>query len=160
MPDLLTHALVGYLLGVAAVRADRLPDRYVPVLMVGAVVPDGMKSFVVAGVDVGVLFGVPYSAWGIHTLGGVAVLAGLGALTIHRPNRRLGYVALLAGSVSHLLLDTFVIRVDGVAPPYLFPLTGWLPPSGNLYASSDVWPAVVVLAFAVPVWLVRRRDVG
>jgi membrane-bound metal-dependent hydrolase YbcI (DUF457 family) len=157
MPDLLTHALVAYVLAAAAARSDRLHDRYVPVVMVGGVAPDAMKLSVVLGFDVGVLFGLPYSTWGIHTLGGVVVLAGLGALTIRASDRRVAALALAVGGASHLLLDAFVIRVDGLAPPYLFPLTGWLPPAGNLYASTDVWPAVVALAVAVPVWLLRRR---
>jgi membrane-bound metal-dependent hydrolase YbcI (DUF457 family) len=157
MPDLLTHALAAYALGAAVTRFGRTPDRYVPVAMVGAVAPDAMKLSVLLGRSIGTLAGVPYSTWGVHTLGGVLVLAGLGALTIRPGDRVAAGVALVAGGASHLLLDAFVIRVDGVAPPYLFPLSGWLPPAANLYASTDVWPAVVALSVAVPVWLLRRR---
>ena len=157
MPDLLTHALVAYVFAAVVVRSDRVHDRYVPVAMVGGVAPDAMKLSVVLHRSIGEIAGAPYSTWGIHTLGGVLVLAGLGALTIRAADRAAAAVTLAAGGTSHLLLDAFVIRADGVAPPYLFPFSGWLPPAGNLYASSDVWPAVVALSVAVPVWLLRRR---
>ena len=157
MPDLLTHVLVAYMIAVGSARFEWFHDRYVPVVMVGSVAPDVMKLSVVLGFDVGVLFGIPYSTWGVHTLGGAIVLAGLGALTICTCDRLVGAIALATGSASHLLLDAAVIRVDGTAPPYLFPLTNWLPPAGNLYASTDVWPTVVTLVVAIPVWLLRRQ---
>jgi len=157
MPDLLTHALVAYVVAAVVANAGRLDDRYVPVVMVGSVAPDAMKLTVVLDYSIGTVAGVPYSAWGVHTLGGALVLAGLGALTIRSRDRRAAFAALAAGGICHLFLDAFVIRADGVAPPYLFPLSTWLPPAGNLYASTDVWPAVVALAVAVPVWVWRRR---
>lgn len=157
MPDLLTHVLVAYVLAAAVAASGRLDDRYVPVVMVGSVAPDGMKLSAVLGYAVGTVAGIPYSTWGIHTLGGVVVLAALGALTIQRRERLPAVVALAVGGVSHLFLDAFVIRADGLAPPYLFPLSGWLPPAANLYASTDPWPAAVALAVAVPVWVLRRR---
>ncbi|MFB6297461.1 MAG: metal-dependent hydrolase [Salinirussus sp.] len=156
MPDLLTHVLLAYVGAVAVVRFSGVPDRLIPVAMVGATAPDVMKASILAGVAWGELLGVPYSTWSLHTLGGAVVLAGFGALTIRERDRRAAFGALAAGGLGHLFLDAFVIRVDGLAPPYLFPLTGWLPPAGNLYASSDVWPAVLALAVAVPVWLIRR----
>ncbi|WP_299334374.1 metal-dependent hydrolase [Haloplanus sp.] len=157
MPDLLTHALVAYILAAVVAQSDRIQDRYVSVAMVGAVAPDAMKLSVLLNHSVGHIAGIPYSTWGVHTLGGVLVLAGLGALTIRVGDRFVAGAALAAGGASHLFLDAFVIRVDGVAPPYLFPFSGWLPPAANLYASTDVWPAAVALSVAVPVWLCRRR---
>jgi len=158
MPDLLTHVLVAYAVAGSLALKTSFPDRFVPVVCVGATVPDAMKAAVLADVAIGSAFGVPYSFWGVHTLGGVIALGGLGALTIRRTDRWPALAALVSGGVGHLLLDLFVIRVDGVGPPYLFPLTAWLPPAGNLYASSDVWPAAVALVLAVPVWVVRARQ--
>jgi hypothetical protein len=158
MPDLLSHVLFTYAVAGLVAWRTPFPDRFVPVVCVGAVMPDVMKAAVVAGVALGNAFGLPYSFWGIHTLGGVLVLGGLGALTIRSADRRLGFAALAAGGAGHLVLDMFVIRVDGLAPPYLFPITGWLPPAGTLYASSEIWPVVVALAVAIPVWLTRERQ--
>lgn len=157
MADLLTHVAVAYVVSAAAVRAGYLPDRLLPVVAVGAVTPDLMKPTVPLGVVRGELAGVTYSLWGLHTLGGIVVLAGVGALTLRSSDRRVGWLALVGGGCSHLLLDLLVIRVDGLAPPYLFPLTTWLPPAGNVYASFDVWPALVACSVALAVFLARRR---
>lgn len=148
MPDLLTHVLIAYALGAVAVWVTPLPDRHLPVVLVGAVAPDVMKATVLLGVTSGTALGIPYSFWGLHTLGGVVVLSGFGATTLCSADRRVGVAALAAGGTSHLLLDVFVIRVDGVAPPYLFPISGWLPPAGNLYASTDVWTVAAAVAVA------------
>lgn len=158
MPDLLTHVLIAYVVGAAVVRWTGVSDRYLPVVLVGAVAPDGMKATVPPEIVAGTAFGLPYSFWGLHTLGGVVVLSGIGAVTLRASDRRPGFRFLLYGGVSHLVLDLFVIRVDGVAPPYLFPVSGWLPPAANLYASTDLWTIPVATALALPVWMVRRRN--
>jgi hypothetical protein len=44
MPDLLTHVLIAYVVGAAVVRWTGVSDRYLPVVLVGAVAPDGMKA--------------------------------------------------------------------------------------------------------------------
>jgi hypothetical protein len=156
--DLLTHVLVVYALGRLAVWRGVLPGPLLPVVLLGAVAPDAMKVTLLLGVLWGEIGGVRYSAWGYHTVGGVLGVAGIGALTVRAVDRRSVFGALVAGGLSHLLLDTLVIRADGVAPPYLFPFTTWLPPAGNVYLSSDRWPAAVALTAAVAVWLLTRRD--
>ena len=157
MPDLLTHVLLAYVLGAAAVWWADTPDRYLPVVLVGAAAPDAMKATVLLEVTAGTAFGVPYSFWGLHTLGGVAILSGLGAVTLAASERHTGFWFLACGGGSHLVLDLFVLRVDGVAPPYLFPVSGWLPPAVNLYTSTDLWTIPVALALALPVLVMRRR---
>jgi membrane-bound metal-dependent hydrolase YbcI (DUF457 family) len=157
VPDLLTHVLVAYAIGGLSFRFSSAPDRYLPVVLVGAVMSDAMKATVVLETTAGEAFGVPYSFWGLHTIGGAVVLGGIGALTIRAGDRRAAFAALVGGGASHLLLDLFVIRVDGVAPPYLFPVSGWLPPAGNLYASTDAWTVPVAAGMALVVWVLRRR---
>ena len=157
MPDLLTHVLLAYVAGAAAVRWTDIADRHLPVVLVGAAAPDAMKATVLLGLTTGTAFGIPYSFWGLHTLGGVVVLSGLGAMTLTAGERRTGFGLLAYGGLTHLVLDLFVIRVDGVAPPYLFPVSGWLPPAANLYASTDLWTIPVALALALSVWVLRRR---
>jgi len=160
MPDLLAHVLAAYVLGAAVVALTDVPDRHLPVAMVGAAAPDAMKATVLLGITSGTVAGVPYSFWAVHTLGGVVALAGIGALTIRASDRRTTLALLLAGGASHLLLDLFVIRADGVAPPYLFPVSGWLPPTATVYASTDLWPTAVALALALVVFLSRLRSGG
>ncbi len=160
MSDLLVHALVAYVGTVAVVETTETPDRLVPIAMVGAVAPDLLRFTVPLGVARGTVAGVPYSTWGLHTLGGVVVLAGLGALAVGERDRRAAFGALVAGGCSHLSLDLLVVRVDGEAPPYLYPLSDWLSPAGNLYTSADLWLLAVVIAVAVPVWAWRRRRAG
>ena len=157
MPDLLTHVLIAYVVGAAAVRWTDAPDRYLPLVLVGAAAPDAMKATVLLEVTAGTAFGIPYSFWGLHTLGGVVVLSGIGAVTLSAAERRRGFWMLAAGGVSHLVLDLFVVRVDGAAPPYLFPVSGWLPPAANLYTRTDLWTIPVAAALALPVWVGRRR---
>jgi membrane-bound metal-dependent hydrolase YbcI (DUF457 family) len=157
MPDLLTHVLFAYVVGAAAVWWTGRPDRCLPAVLVGAAAPDAMKATVLLDVVAGTAVGVPYSFWGLHTLGGVVVLSGIGAVTLRASDRRAGLAFLVCGGVTHLLLDAFVVRVDGVAPPYLFPVSGWLPPAANLYTSTDLWTIPAALALAVPVWVARRR---
>ncbi|MGQ4556965.1 hypothetical protein [Halobellus sp. GM3] len=158
MPDLLTHVLLAYAVGAVAVRHTAVPDRFLPLAAVGAVMPDVMKAAVLFGVVDGSAFGIAYSFWGIHTIGGVLMLAGIGTMTIRQSDRCVAFAMLVLGGVGHLFLDLFVIRADGVAPPYLFPFSGWTPPAGNLYASTDVWPAIAAGLLALAVWLGRRRS--
>jgi len=157
MPDLLTHVLIAYAVGVTAVWWTDSPDRYLPVFLVGAVAPDAMKATVLLDVTVGTAAGVAYSFWALHTLGGVVVLSGIGAMTLVPEERRSGFGVLVCGGVSHLVLDLFVVRADGVAPPYLFPVTGWLPPAANLYTSTDLWTIPAALSLALAAWVMRRR---
>lgn len=158
MSDLLTHVLVVFsVLTVASWRLDWL-GRYVAVGMVGAVLPDLVKVGLVVGPDaVEAVLGLPFSWLPLHRLGGVVVLAGLGAMAFSRPHRRRAFGALVFGATSGLVLDVGVIRANGVTPPYLYPLSWWQPPSWDLYLSSDGWPAVVAVAVAGAVWLLDRR---
>lgn len=161
MVDLLTHVLATYVLWGSLATAGRVDDRWVPVAMVGAVVPDLSKAAVVlpAGAVEGAL-GSPVALWGIHTVGGVGCCAATGAALFGRRGDAVpAFGALVAGGLGHLLLDLGVVRADGVAPPYLAPLTGWLPPAANLYRSADLWPLAVALVATAAVYAVRSGRV-
>lgn len=161
MPDLLTHALLAYAVMTLLVdRHDRLADHHVPVTLVGSIMPDLAKVVLVVDFDtVSAALGVPVSPLVFHRLGGVLVLAGLGAILVHRRERRIVFGLLSIAGVVHLVLDAFVIRADALAPPYLYPLTWWRPPAGNLYLSSDVWPAVVAVLVAGGAWVLANSKV-
>jgi membrane-bound metal-dependent hydrolase YbcI (DUF457 family) len=162
MPDLLTHVLAVYV----AVRVapwlgpwPRVADRWLSVAAVGTVVPDLAKLYLVVDADaVAAAIGAPVRWSALHTFGPAAAVAGLGALCVARGYRTVAAGWLLCGVCLHLLLDLTVVRVAGVAPPYLFPLTWWEPPSANLLLSSDPWPVVVAVAVAGGVWAVDRRN--
>lgn len=159
MPDLLAHVLVAYVAFTAlSWWTPRFPRRLVPVGVVGGVAPDLAKvRLVVSDAVIESATGLPFTWDPIHRLGGVVVLAGLGAVLFDRPFRRRAFGTLLAGSAIHLVLDAMIRRANGLAPPYLYPLTWWQPPAGNLYVSADLWPTVLALVAAVGVALYDRR---
>ena len=158
MTDLLTHVLVAaVLLAPVAWWIDRLHVRYVPLGMAGATLPDIAKvNNVVARQQVADLLGVPFSWLPFHRLGGVVAVAIAVTLLFERGTRRTVFGVLLAGAGSHLFLDALITRANGLTPPYLYPLSWWYPPSGDLYVSSDVWPAAVAVVAVVALLVVRR----
>jgi hypothetical protein len=162
MGDLLAHVLVGYAAGTLATRHSTwVETRHVPLVMVGSTLPDLAKARLLVGSGaVGEALGVPFSWLAVHRLGAAVALAGLGALLVTRPERRTAVAVLLAGALGHLLLDGFVVRANGVVPPYLYPVSWWRPLAGNLYLSSDRWPTLVALTLAVAVRISGRKEKG
>jgi hypothetical protein len=158
MPDLLAHVLFGYaVFTLLTARVEAVEARHVPLGMVGAALPDLAKvRLLVPSGTVGDLLGAPFSWLAVHRLGAAVALAGLGALAVSRAERRTVFGVLLAGALGHLGLDAFVVRAAGLTPPYLYPLSWWRPPSGDLYLSSQRWPTLVALGLAAAVYLWRR----
>lgn len=159
MPDLLTHVLGVYvLLTPLTWYVDGVRQRHVAVVMVGTMVPDISKVYLLIDATVvAEALGRPWRWAGIHRLGPASVLAGVGALSFDRGRRLPAFGWLLAGVVAHLFFDLAVTRASGVAPPYLYPFTWWQPPSANLLLSSDVWPWLVATPLAAVVWGLDRR---
>ncbi|TMT87031.1 metal-dependent hydrolase [Haloterrigena sp. H1] len=161
MPDVLTHVLVSYTLGMLlSVRYAWLRPAHVTLVMAGALVPDLMKiQLLVPDEFVAWVLGVPFTWSPIHTLVGSALIIGLGGLFV-APAQRPRTVALLAvGAGSHHALDLLLVTASGEAYAIFWPLLDYRPPAGDLYLSSDRWPAVVAGVSALCVWLVaRRRD--
>lgn len=155
--DLLAHVLVGYALAATLAHAGVVPERYVPVAMVGSVLPDLSKvEMVVPESAVEAALGVPVSFLVFHRLGGALVLAGVGAALFARGHRLLAFGTLVGAAGVHLVLDGLIRRADGLAPPYLYPFTWYQPPAGGLYVSSDVWPTLVAAGAAGVVWVTTR----
>jgi hypothetical protein len=158
--DLLTHVLVAYVAVALLAAAGRVDDRYVPVAMGGAVIPDLAKAqWVVGGGTVEGVLGTPFSWLPFHRLGGAVAVAGIVALLFARERARV-FAVLAAGAGSHFVLDALIERANGLSPPYLYPVTWSRPPSGGLYLSSDYWPVVVAVVAAVAVWVGRRYAEG
>lgn len=157
MTDLLTHVLAAFVLATVASWWIDFDRQYVPVAMVGAVVPDLVKIRMLLGAGtIEAVLGIPFSWSPIHRFGGALVLCGV-AVTFFRPGTRTRAAGfLLAGAGSHFVLDAGITRANGVIPPYFYPFSWYQPPAGGFYLSSDPWPTVIALVLAGTVWLVDR----
>lgn len=160
MADVLTHVLVGYIVGVLlAARVERLGPEHVTVVSFGALSPDLAKaSLLVPSTAVEHTVGVPFSWFGLHLLGGTVVVGLLAALLVAPGHRRLVFGLVLAGAATHHALDLLLLNVSGYSYPVLWPLTEYTPRAGMLYRSSDRWPALVAGTVALGVWLTQRRQ--
>jgi hypothetical protein len=157
MTDLLTHVLVVYIVATVAVRRlDWFRRRYVGIAMVGTVIPDASKGLLLTGPEF-VLFDTTLSWYALQTVGGATVFAIAGVLLFDAEERLFVLVTLSFGIVVHLILDLLVIRTDGTAPSYFYPLTWWRPPSGNVYLSSDIWPSLVAIVGSVIVLYLDQK---
>lgn len=159
MPDILTHVLVGYILGtLLAVRYEWLRSSHVTLVMIGALSPDFTKiSLVVPDIALESLLGVPFSWSPLHTLGGTIIVVTIGALLV-APGHRKQTIALLAvGALSHHALDLLLLNVSGYSYSVFWPLTQYHPPTPNFYLSTDRWPALISGLVAALVWAVDRR---
>ncbi|MDG5759738.1 metal-dependent hydrolase [Natronococcus sp. A-GB1] len=159
--DVLTHVLVGYVLGmVLAFRYDWMGPAHVTIVMVGALAPDFVKAeiFLPDGL-MQHLLGIPFSWAPLHTLGGTILLGLLTALLLAPEYRRQAFALFLLGAASHHVLDVALITPSGQAYAVFWPLLDYRPPAGGLYLSSDRWPALVAGLASVAVWAAHRyRD--
>jgi hypothetical protein len=163
MPDLLTHVLVGYSLGMLLAVRRGWSRRMITVVMLGALLPDLTKiRLVLPDAQVEAFLGVPFAWQALHTLGGVFVTAGVGALLVNGSLRRRVFGLLLGGALSHLILDSLLIKPSGYASPVWWPFLPTALPTPGLYVSFDRWPVVVAgaVAFVVYLWNKRRRTPG
>lgn len=162
MPDVLTHVLVGYVLGTAlSARYDWITGPFVTVAMVGAMLPDVAKvTLVVPSAVVEATLGVPFSWFAIHTPAGSILLAGVGALLVDGTHRRRAFALLLVGAASHHVLDALLLSTTGYSYALAWPLSTVNPPSPGLYLSTDRWPAAVATGLAAAAWYARRRGGG
>ncbi|MDJ1430841.1 metal-dependent hydrolase [Halostagnicola sp. A-GB9-2] len=160
MAELLSHVLFAYaLFTVASWRLEWLSKRWVPVAVVGAILPDLNRIGLLLGEPtIEAALGVPFSFDAIHTFGGVLVLSGIGAIAFDR-RRLLAYGILVAGALSHLLVDALKLYADGSAAAWLYPVTWYRHPSPNLYVSSDSGVLAVAGVLALSVWLIDRYRV-
>lgn len=160
MPDLLTHALIAFVLcTLLRWRYDWLTPPYVTVGMAGAFIPDIAKAgLVVDDTSVAALLGVPFDWYGIHTLGGAAVCVSIGAVLAARAERGRVLALLSLGAASHLLADALLLTASGYSYPLLWPLLRDAPPTPGVYLSTDVWPSIAAGTIAALSWLAVRRS--
>lgn len=150
MADLLSHVLVAYVvLTVAGWRLDWLSREWVVVGMGGAIIPDLQRlDLLVDSTAVEGLLGIPFTYDHLGTLGGLVLVAALVTVAFERRWWGRVYGLLLAGGLSHLLVDGMRVWADGRAGAWLFPVfPGWRPPSPNLYVTAN--PVIPLLAALV-----------
>lgn len=159
VPDVLTHVLVGYVIGtLLSFRYERLRPAHVTLVMVGALSPDFMKiQLVFPDGFVAWVLGVPFTWSSLHTLVGSALVVCLGSLLVAPAHRKQALALFAVGAASHHVLDVLLLTPTGDAYGVFWPLLEYRPPSGDLYLSSDRWPAIVAGLCALLVWLVDRR---
>ncbi|MFC7231559.1 hypothetical protein ACFQMM_09340 [Saliphagus sp. GCM10025308] len=90
MADLLTHVLVAYAcFTVLRWRLEWLTPRWLAISLVGSLLPDINRiELVVSDAAVEAATGVPFDFDAIHTLGGIVVLAAIGALCFRASHQR------------------------------------------------------------------------
>ncbi|MXV60993.1 metal-dependent hydrolase [Natronorubrum sp. JWXQ-INN-674] len=162
MPDLLTHVLVGYIIGtLLSIRYERLRPAHVTLVMIGALSPDFVKiQLLIPDGLASALLGVPFSWSPLHTLGGSVLVIALGSLLLAPEYRAQAIVLFAIGALSHHVLDVLLMTPTGEAYAVFWPLTEYRPPAGGLFLSSDRWPAAVAGLGAALVWAVARYSEG
>ena len=162
MPDLFTHALVGYVIATTlSFRYEWITTPWVTIVMMGAFIPDMTKiRLLVPSSRIEQLLGIPFDWFGLHTVGGAAVSVLIGAILVSDTHRRRVIALLVVGAGSHLFLDAFLITTSGYMAPMIWPVTSHEFPMPGFYLSSDRWPAVVAGAFATLAWWIRDRQLS
>ncbi|MFB6202612.1 MAG: metal-dependent hydrolase [Halorhabdus sp.] len=160
MPDLLTHVLIGYVLGtLIARRTTESAPVMTTVVMLGALLPDLTKiQLLITDARMEAALGIPFAWRALHTLGGVLVTASVGALLVGPKMRRRVFLLLLMGAVSHLLLDSLLSKPSGYAAALWWPFLRTGLPTPGLYVSSDRWPALVAGSLAFLTYLRTRQS--
>ncbi|MFP9190577.1 metal-dependent hydrolase [Natronosalvus vescus] len=158
MADVLTHVLVGYIVGVSlSFRYEWLRGEHVTLVMLGALAPDFVKiELFVPDRLVAHHLGVPFSWSPLHTLVGTVLVTLLISLLLAPEYRKRAIVLLAIGVATHHVLDIALLTATGETYAVFWPLSSYRPPSGGLYLSSDQWPALVAGTIAVVLWVSRR----
>lgn len=161
MADVLTHVLVGYIIGMLlSIRYTWMGPAHVTLVMIGALAPDFVKiELIVSDWAVESLLGIPFSWSPLHTLGGSVLVICLGTLLLAPRYRKQALVLFAIGMASHHVLDILLLTPTGYSYAVFWPLTEYRPPSGGLYLSSDRWPALLAGVLAAIVWVINHQFV-
>ncbi|MDL0132053.1 metal-dependent hydrolase [Halobacterium salinarum] len=159
MPDLLTHVLIGYTLGTLLTTRFDWPQTMTTIVMLGALLPDLTKiKLLIPDAQMQALLGIPFSWHALHTLGGVLTTATIGALLVDRTHRQRVFGLLITGTLTHLILDSLLIKPSGYASTIWWPFITTGLPTPGLYVSYDRWPALLAGLLALTTYLSTRRD--
>jgi hypothetical protein len=163
MAEGLTHVLLAFGLFTACGWAvDWLDRQWVAVGMVGSLFPDLSRlDLLVDDYIISQALGIPFDWGALHTLGGVMLLAAVGAVLFDSRQMRLrGFGLLVVGGCSHLAVDAVKSWADGASGAALYPLSWWRPPTPGLYVSADRWVFGAAVALAVATAVLDRVRSG
>lgn len=161
MPDLLSHALIGYIAGkTLSWRVNWVGKRHVTLLLVGTILPDLSKAAIlVPNYRIESLLSIPFSWRVFHTTGGVLLIILLFVIWVDKNEqfRALGLIA--GGAATHQFADSLIFTPTGyVGKSYLWPLSNYRYPTPGLYESTDWWLVVLIATFAFGVYVIDRRS--
>lgn len=160
MAEVLTHVLVAYVVfTIASWWSNRIEPQWVVVAMVGAILPDLDQLDLVLDADtITTALGIPFGWGALHTIGGVMLLSGIGALLFTtRRQQVMAFLMLLGGGITHLALDAVKAWGDGYNGVYLYPFSWWRNPTPGWYVSADRWVLVLTAILAFVVFVLDRH---
>jgi hypothetical protein len=159
MPDLLAHAFIAYAVcRVLSWRVEWLTTQYVTVGMVGALIPDITKIYLLFPNHVMErLLGMPFSWYSLGSGGGVVISVLVGVVLAASDVRRHVAVVLGIGAGSHLFADSLLLTPTGYSTQLLWPLSQARTPSPGLYLSTQPEPMIAAGLVAIGVWSVHAR---
>jgi hypothetical protein len=165
MAEWLTHVLFAFAMCTPlSWYSDWLDQKWVAVAMVGSIFPDiNRLGLLLSDELMSYLIGSQFAWSGIHTVAGIVLLSGIGAVLFRTDRqRRRAFGMLLAGALSHLLVDLPQRYADGrmISNFYTFPIPAPRPPTPGWYVSPDRWVVVIALVTAIVVFLLDYHRKG
>lgn len=155
--DLLTHAFVGYTIGVIlSWRYERLNSPHITAIMVGSTLPDLIRiRLLIDPIKIEKFIGLPFSWTPIHVATGALLIVGMGSLVSSPKESKIIFALLAIGTISHLFLDSLLITASGYSYAIFWPFLEAHPTTPTLYLSTDVWPVFASGSIAV---IVKKID--
>lgn len=154
--DVLTHVLVGYIIGMLlSFKYEWMGPAHVTLVVIGALSPDFMKvGLFFRDEFVASVLGVPFSWAPLHTFVGSVLVICLATLLLAPEYRKAAIVLITLGVTSHHVLDILLLTPSSYAYAGFWPIFDYRPPSGGLYLSTDRWPLLVAGTISVLLWIV------
>lgn len=161
MAEWLTHVLLAYgAFTVLSWYLEWINERWIAVGMIGSILPDLSRLELVISSDIITYFaGVEFTWSGLHTIGGIILLAGIGALLFRDSSeQQKAFLLLLGGALSHIIVDLPQRYADGkmILSSYAFPIPTPRPPTPGWYVTPDRWVVIVACVTALIVFFADR----
>lgn len=161
MAEWFSHVLFAYaIFTIARWPINWIDTKWVAVGMIGALLPDlNRLELVLPGEIITSVVGIEFGWLGLHTIAGVTLLAGIGALLFRKaPTQQRAFPLLLGGALSHLILDLPQRYADGhmLLSTYAFPLPVPRPPTPGWYSTPDRWVAGIAVILALLVFVLNH----